>query len=763
MPWWNRKIAVPPSSSSSSPSPSPSPSSVASSPGGRSRYSNLRLPWSRRGDAQRRASRHHEFRRLSDIEDDGLSFDSGAAASGGGDRLSVSSTPVSRSPSNSNCNPGRTSSSPALLPHPLPLPEFVAAATATAPASPRRESTSAPALGFGFPSPNCARCPLPSPREASSRSEGYEGCHAAAESSSIGEPLNKRASSAGVEGSRLPHQTSHRRPEHSGISLNGFTFRRRRKIYQDPNSAGTVTYGLNMPAKSAPTSQFSSPVCSPLCSPRRLSNADFSTFGMATPGIETWSAPELPPVDVVSLFSSQTTSEQVIGSPDCSPLCSPTSRSPILRSRNPSAPSSPLHTKALSDNSVLWHENGSNVNVHPLPLPPGAASSSQSGFSHQSAAKAEALPMRSQWKKGKLIGSGTFGNVYEATNRHTGALCAMKEVNIIPDDVKSAECIRQLEQEIKFLSQFKHPNIVQYYGSETIDDQLYIYLEYVHPGSINKYVRQHCGAMTESVVRNFTRHILKGLAYLHSKNIMHRDIKGANLLVNVHGIVKLADFGMAKHLSGTMGALSLKGSPYWMAPEVVQATMNKDVGYDFAVDIWSLGCTIIEMFTGKQPWNGLEGAAAMFKVLHKDPPIPESLSNDGKDFLRCCFHRNPTDRPAANMLLEHPFIKNSHHYNAHGSLQAFAGIKIFDNSIIPREKSKSKSEPCVKERHTVTGKNRNSRPGTSKTAASRVSPCSTPAIVPSSSPPHSSYIMMSLAGSSTNILNGRTSLRSPRN
>ncbi|RWW71803.1 hypothetical protein BHE74_00020430 [Ensete ventricosum] len=196
MPWWNRKIAVSPSSSSSS--PSPSPSSVASSPGGRSRSINLRFPWSRRGDAQRRASRHHEFHRLSDIEDDGLSVDSGAAASGGGDPLSVNSTPASRSPRKSNCNPGRTSSSPALLPHPLPLPEFVA--PATAPASPRRESTSSPALGFGFPSPNAARCPLPSPREASTRSEGYEGCHAAAESSSIMESLNKRASSAGEVG-----------------------------------------------------------------------------------------------------------------------------------------------------------------------------------------------------------------------------------------------------------------------------------------------------------------------------------------------------------------------------------------------------------------------------------------------------------------------------------------------------------------------------------------------------------------------------------
>ncbi|PKI45459.1 hypothetical protein CRG98_034114 [Punica granatum] len=124
----------------------------------------------------------------------------------------------------------------------------------------------------------------------------------------------------------------------------------------------------------------------------------------------------------------------------------------------------------------------------------------------------------------------------------------MKQVDLVPDDPKCAESIKQLEQEIKVLRQLKHPNIVQYYGSEITDDHFYIYLEYVYPGSINNYVQYHCGAMNESVVRNFTRHILSGLAYLHSTNTVHRDIKGANLLVDAMGVVKLADFGMAKHI-----------------------------------------------------------------------------------------------------------------------------------------------------------------------------------------------------------------------
>ncbi|XP_021896428.1 mitogen-activated protein kinase kinase kinase 5-like [Carica papaya] len=237
----------------------------------------------------------------------------------------------------------------------------------------------------------------------------------------------------------------------------------------------------------------------------------------------------------------------------------------------------------------------------------------------------------------------------------------MKEVDVIPDDPKSAECIKQLEQEIKVLRDLKHPNIVQYYGSERVDDHFYIYLEYVHPGSVNKYIREHHGAITEAIVRNFTRHILSGLAYLHGRKTIHRDIKCANLLVDASGIVKLADFGMAKHLTGLSYELSLKGSPYWMAPEVMMAVIKKDDDPDLAlaVDIWSLGCTIIEMYNGKPPWSELEGPQAMCKVLNRTPPIPETLSPEGKDFLCCCFRRNPADRPSADMLLKHPFVRNS--------------------------------------------------------------------------------------------------------
>ncbi|CAH1415928.1 unnamed protein product [Lactuca virosa] len=343
-----------------------------------------------------------------------------------------------------------------------------------------------------------------------------------------------------------------------------------------------------------------------------------------------------------------------------SPLHGPQIRT---STKNPKPSSSPLHKKSPIESPMSRHGSNAQVSaasVHPLPLPPGAPVHPPSSPANTNNKPHSVTPRQSQWQKGKLIGRGTFGTVYVGSNRETGALCAMKEVEILPDDPKSVESIKQLEQEINVLSQLKHPNIVQYYGSEIVGNRLYIYLEYVHPGSINKYARDHFGGMTESIVRSFTRHIVSGLAYLHSTKTIHRDIKGANLLVDANGVVKLADFGMAKHLSGQVH-LSLKGSPYWMAPELLQGDTQKDSNPDLAlaVDIWSLGCTIIEMMNGKPPWSEFEGPAAMFKVMKETPPIPESMSPEGKSFLHCCFIRNPAERPTATMLLEHRFLNNS--------------------------------------------------------------------------------------------------------
>uniref|UniRef100_A0A5B7B4K5 mitogen-activated protein kinase kinase kinase n=1 Tax=Davidia involucrata TaxID=16924 RepID=A0A5B7B4K5_DAVIN len=599
--------------------------------------------------SQRRLTRARRLRHLGD-NDVGVADD--AYLDRPGLRRSSSSTLDNLSPQSLSVGP-----------QPLPLPELAMLL--------RRDANS-----------TSGNVPLPSPKEAPSR--GGEERERADGLIRVGNGDGVTTSSGGL-GSSSASQDARKNTDHAET-------RSSRKVPQELRGLGRIrdNYRLNVPI-SAPTSPFSSPTLSP-----KRSTRDIFVSHYTSPQVfQVWSAPEMPYSDTTLClgFPQQMSSEKTAFSFDNSPLHSPIV-SPCPNTRSSSGPASPLHNKLSLETATSWHECNAQASVHPLPLPPGAAMPSQQALVSQVTAKPESIAMKCQWQKGKLIGRGTFGSVYVATNTETGALCAMKEVELFPEDPTSAECIKQLEQEIKVLSQLKHPNIVQYYGSEMVEDKFCIYLEYVHPGSINKYVTEHCGAITESVVRNFTRHILSGLAYLHSTKTIHRDIKGANLLVDAYGVVKLADFGMAKHLSGQASKLSLKGSPYWMAPELLQSVGQKDTSSDLAlaVDIWSLGCTIIEMLNGKPPWSEYEAAAAMFKVLRETPHIPEKLSSEGKDFLRCCFCRNPAERPSASNLLEHPFLKNSQQLDVPSCTQALSGMKLTDRAHTSRVRLNYKLE-----------------------------------------------------------------------
>ncbi|XP_076886738.1 mitogen-activated protein kinase kinase kinase YODA-like isoform X2 [Bidens hawaiensis] len=357
------------------------------------------------------------------------------------------------------------------------------------------------------------------------------------------------------------------------------------------------------------------------------------------------------------------------GSPEYSPLPSPKMTSPGPSSRIHSGAVTPLHPRA--GGAAIESQNNRTEDVkqksHRLPLPPVTISNSLPFSQSNSAATSPSVPRSpgrpdnlpspgSRWKKGKLLGRGSFGHVYVGFNSDSGEMCAMKEVTLFSDDAKSKESAKQLGQEVSLLSRLSHPNIVRYYGSEMANDKLYIYLEYVSGGSIYKLLQDY-GQFGELAIRSYTQQILSGLAYLHAKNTIHRDIKGANILVDPNGRVKLADFGMAKHITGQTCPLSFKGSPYWMAPEIIK---NSN-GSNLAVDIWSLGCTVLEMATTKPPWSQYEGVAALFKIGNSKelPVIPDHLSEEGKDFVRQCLQRNPLHRPTAAQLLEHSFVKNA--------------------------------------------------------------------------------------------------------
>ncbi|KAA8548602.1 hypothetical protein F0562_000286 [Nyssa sinensis] len=271
-----------------------------------------------------------------------------------------------------------------------------------------------------------------------------------------------------------------------------------------------------------------------------------------------------------------------------------------------------------------------------------------------------------RWRKGELIGCGAFGRVYMGMNLDSGELLAVKQVSIAANSAskeKTQAHIRELEEEVKLLKNLSHPNIVRYLGTAREEESLNILLEFVPGGSISSLLGKF-GSFPESVIKMYTKQLLLGLEYLHRNGIMHRDIKGANILVDNNGCIKLADFGASKkvvELVTMTGAKSMKGTPYWMAPEVILQT-----GHSFSADIWSVGCTVIEMATGKPPWSQqYQEVAALFHIgtTKSHPPIPEHLSVEAKDFLLKCLQKEPNLRPAASDLLQHPFVTGEHQEN----------------------------------------------------------------------------------------------------
>ncbi|XP_044277489.1 mitogen-activated protein kinase kinase kinase 4 isoform X6 [Varanus komodoensis] len=261
-----------------------------------------------------------------------------------------------------------------------------------------------------------------------------------------------------------------------------------------------------------------------------------------------------------------------------------------------------------------------------------------------------------KWQRGNKIGEGQYGKVYTCISVDTGELMAMKEIRFQPNDHKT---IKETADELKIFEGIKHPNLVRYFGVELHREEMYIFMEYCDEGTLEEVSRL---GLQEHVIRLYTKQITTAINVLHEHGIVHRDIKGANIFLTSSGLIKLGDFGCSVKLKNNTQTMpgevnSTLGTAAYMAPEVI--TRAKGEGHGRAADIWSLGCVVIEMVTGKRPWHEFEhNFQIMYRVgMGHKPPIPDRISREGKDFLSHCLESDPKMRWTASQLLDHPFVK----------------------------------------------------------------------------------------------------------
>ncbi|XP_062865887.1 mitogen-activated protein kinase kinase kinase kinase 4-like isoform X6 [Trichomycterus rosablanca] len=263
----------------------------------------------------------------------------------------------------------------------------------------------------------------------------------------------------------------------------------------------------------------------------------------------------------------------------------------------------------------------------------------------------------------EVVGNGTYGQVYKGRHVKTGQLAAIKVMDVTEDEEE------EIKLEINMLKKYSHHrNIATYYGAfikkspPGHDDQLWLVMEFCGAGSITDLVKNTKGnKLNEDWIAYISREILRGLAHLHAHHVIHRDIKGQNVLLTENAEVKLVDFGVSAQLDRTVGRRNtFIGTPYWMAPEVIACDENPDATYDYRSDLWSCGITAIEMAEGAPPLCDMHPMRALFLIPRNPPPRLKSKKWSKKftSFIDNCLVKNYTQRPPTDQLLKHPFIRD---------------------------------------------------------------------------------------------------------
>uniref|UniRef100_A0A8C8RXL0 non-specific serine/threonine protein kinase n=1 Tax=Pelusios castaneus TaxID=367368 RepID=A0A8C8RXL0_9SAUR len=326
------------------------------------------------------------------------------------------------------------------------------------------------------------------------------------------------------------------------------------------------------------------------------------------------------------------------------------------------------------------------------------------------------------WEIVGELGDGAFGKVYKAKNKETGTLAAAKVI-----ETKNEEELEDYMVEIEILATCDHLYIVKLLGAFYHDSKLWIMIEFCPGGAVDAIMLELDRGLTEPQIQVICCQMLQALVYLHSKKIIHRDLKAGNVLLTQDGDIKLADFGVsAKNIKTLQRRDSFIGTPYWMAPEVVMCETMKDTPYDYKADIWSLGITLIEMAQIEPPHHELNPMRVLLKIAKSDPPTlscPSKWSPEFRDFLKTALDKNPETRPSAAQLLEHPFINKVTSNRALRELVAEAKAEVMEEIEDNREEGEEdESSELV------------SPPGTHKRGPSEVSQLSFEGEKPPESP-----------------------------